>query len=55
MILAKKKKYTPRKDEDWDTEEAKEHRIIITEKEKAIGQKYRKFWDMKKGCWKKDG
>lgn len=53
--MAKKKKYIPRKDEEWDMEEAKEHRRVIAEKEKAIGQRYKKFWDIKNGCWKTDG
>ena len=53
--MAKKKKYTPREDPDWDIEEAKEHLRIIREKEKAIGEKYKKFWDKKNGCWKTDG
>ena len=34
--MAKKKKYVPKKEDDWDVEEAKEHRKIIEEKSKAI-------------------
>ena len=34
--MAKKKKYVPQEDDDWDAEEAKEHRQIIRAKEIAI-------------------
>ena len=51
--MAKKKKYVPRKDDDWDAEEAKEHRQIIREKEKAIREKYDKWWDTENKKWKK--
>ena len=51
--MAKKKKYVPRKDNDWDAEEAKEHRQIIREKEKAIREKYDKWWDTENKTWKK--
>jgi len=50
--MAKKKKYVPRKDDDWDIEEAREHRRIIKEKEKSITQKYNKWWDNDKHKWK---
>ena len=50
--MPKKKKYTPKEDDDWDMEEAKEHREAIKEKEKAITKKYKKWWDQKKGKWK---
>jgi hypothetical protein len=51
--MAKKKKtYTPKKDDDWDMEAAIEHRKIITEKEKVIRNKYKKWWDQKNGKWK---
>lgn len=50
--MAKKKKYEPIKDDDWDMEEAREHRRIIREKEKAIRRKYEKWWDNKTGKWK---
>ena len=50
--MAKKKKYTPKEDDDWDMEAAIEHRKIITEKEKAIKNKYKKWWDQKNKKWK---
>ena len=50
--MAKKKKYVPQKDDDWDVEAAKEHRRVISEKSKAITKKYKLFWDQKKGRWK---
>jgi len=51
--MAKKKKYIPKKDDDWDMEAAKEHRQIIKDKEKEIANKYKKWWDDKNGKWKK--
>ena len=51
--MAKKKKYTPRPDDDWDAEEAKEHRRVIRQKEKEIAQKYKQYWDSEKKSWKK--
>jgi hypothetical protein len=51
--MAKKKKYIPKEDDDWDIEAAKEHARLIKEKEKQILAKYRKFWDAEKRCWKK--
>ena len=53
-FMAKKKKYTPKKDDDWDIEEAREHRRIITEKSKAITEKYKLWWDSEKHTWKKE-
>tara|TARA_R100000008_G_C3521859_1_gene134440 strand:- start:22 stop:189 length:168 start_codon:yes stop_codon:yes gene_type:complete len=50
--MPKKKKYTPREDDDWDIEEAKEHRRIIAEKSKKIAEKYKKWWDSDKHRWK---
>lgn len=50
--MAKKKKYTPKEDDDWDIEEAKEHRRIISEKSKKITEKYKKWWDSKNHRWK---
>lgn len=52
--MAKKKKYTPRKDDNWDAETNKKHKIVIAEKEKEIIEKYRRWWDNEKGGWKKD-
>ena len=51
--MAKKKKYVPREDDDWDVEEAKEHRQIIRAKEIAIKNKYKKWWDTDNKCWRK--
>ena len=51
--MAKKKKYTPQKDDDWDFEADKEHRRIIAEKEKSIKESYKKWWDKKSNSWKK--
>ena len=50
--MAKKKKYIPKEDDDWDVEADTEHRRIIREKEKAIRDRYNKFWDQKNGRWK---
>ena len=51
--MAKKKKYEPREDDDWDIEEARAHRKIINEKIKSISDKYKKWWDKDKKTWKK--
>ena len=53
--MAKKKKYSPPSDDEWDFESAKEHRRIIAEKQKKIGEKYRKWWDKESNSWKKGG
>ena len=50
--MAKKKRYVPREDEDWNEEEAKEHRRVIREKEKQIQNKYKKGWDHELRQWK---
>ena len=50
--MAKKKKYKPREDDDWDAEAEKEHIQIIREKERAVKEKYRKGWDQNNKCWK---
>jgi len=48
----KKKKYQPREDDDWDLEEAREHRRVINEKIKSISETYKKWWDKDKKTWK---
>ena len=50
--MAKKKKYVPRKDDDWNEEAAKEHKQVIREKEKNIKDRYNKWWDSDKRKWK---
>ena len=45
--MAKKKKYSPPSDDEWDFDSDKEHRRIISEKQKKIGERYRKWWDKK--------
>ena len=50
--MAKKKKYVPKTDEDWNEQEARDHRKTIRAKEKAIIKKYKQWWDPKKGDWK---
>ena len=50
--MAKKKQYAPKKDDDWDEEAMKEHRRVILEKSKAITEKYKKWWDFERHCWK---
>ena len=50
--MAKKKKYKPRKDDDWDAEAEKEHIQIIREKERAVKEKYNKWWDQNNKCWR---
>jgi hypothetical protein len=50
--MAKKKKYVPSKDDDWDEEEIKKHRLVIKDKEVAINKKYKRWWDTKKKKWK---
>ena len=52
-MMAKKKKYVPRKDDDWDIEADKQHRKTIAEREKSITEKYRKWWDDEKREWRK--
>ena len=52
-MMAKKKKYMPKKDDDWDLEKAREHQKIINEKSKKITEKYKKWWDQEAGTWKK--
>jgi hypothetical protein len=54
MIMAKKKKYVPRKDDNWNLEADKEHKRVLAEKEKKIIEKYRRWWDDEKKGWKKD-
>ena len=51
--MAKKKKYVPRENDDWDAEEAKEHRQIIRAKEIAIKNKYKNWWDTDARAWRK--
>ena len=51
--MAKKKKYVPQEDDDWDAEEAREHRQIIRAKEKAIKAKYKKWWNTDTKNWRK--
>lgn len=51
--MTKKKKYIPKKDDDWDLEEARKHRKIINEKIKSISDTYKKWWDKDKKTWKK--
>tara|TARA_Y100000310_G_scaffold331275_1_gene404547 strand:+ start:206 stop:382 length:177 start_codon:yes stop_codon:yes gene_type:complete len=53
MMMAKKKKYVPRKDDGWDIEADKQHRKTIAEREKNITEKYRKWWDDEKRGWRK--
>ncbi len=52
VIMAKKKKYSPPKQDEEEIEKFKEHSKIINEKMKAITQKYKKWWDIKTGTWK---
>ena len=52
-MAPKKKKYTPRKDDDWDIEGARMHRQVIAEKSKAITEKYKTWWDSENKNWKK--
>ena len=54
MIMDKKKKYVPRKDDNWNLEADKEHQRVLAEKEKKIIEKYRRWWDDEKKGWKKD-
>ena len=51
--MAKKKRYVAKKDDEWDIEADKEHRKSIREKEKAIKEKYQRWWDQDKGVWKR--
>jgi hypothetical protein len=51
-LMTKKKKYTPRKGDDWSIEKAREHGKEITDKEKAIAKKYKQWWDIKNKKWK---
>jgi len=51
--MAKKKEYVPTKNDGWDEESDKEHRRIISEKQKEIGERYRKWWDKESNSWKK--
>ena len=50
--MAKKKNYVPKTKDDWNVEEAKEHRKVIEEKSKAIAEKYKKWWDTDKRKWR---
>ena len=50
--MAKKKKYVPRRDDNWDAEANKKHKRVLAEKEKKIIEKYRRWWDDKKHKWK---
>ena len=51
-MMAKKKKYTPQKDDDWNAEDARDHRRTIRENEKRINNKYKKWWDVDTKSWK---
>ena len=50
--MVKKKKYVPKEEDGWDAEEDKEHRRMITEKQKKIAEKYKNWWDSKNHKWK---
>ena len=52
-MAKKKKRYVPKENDGWNFESDKEHRRIITEKQKRIGEKYRKWWDKESNSWKK--
>ena len=48
----KKKKYVPKKTDEKELQEFRDHLKMINEKTKTINQKYRKWWDKEKGTWK---
>ena len=50
--MAKKKKYVPKEKNGWDEDAAKKHVHVIKEKETALHEKYKKWWDKKKKAWK---
>lgn len=50
--MAKKKKYKPNENDDWDIESDREHRRVIMEKQKQISAKYKKWWDVENKKWK---
>ena len=48
----KKKKYIPKKADERELQEYKDHLKMINEKTKNIVEKYRKWWDKEKKTWK---
>ena len=52
-MAKKKKKYIPKENDGWNFESDKEHRRVIAEKQKKIGEKYRKWWDKESNSLKK--
>ena len=48
----KKKKYIPKKADERELQEFKDHLKMINEKTKNIVEKYRKWWDKEKKSWK---
>lgn len=53
-LMAKKKKYTPKEDNEWDEDKIKEHGRVIRGKEVILHAKYKRWWDSKKHRWKPD-
>ena len=53
LIMAKKKKYQPKKTDQQNLKELKELTKTIDDKIKKISDTYKKWWDKDKGSWKK--
>ena len=49
----KKKKFNKPKTDEKELQEFRDHIKMINEKNKAISEKYRKWWDKDKKTWKK--
>ena len=48
----KKKKFSKPKTDEQELQRFREHLKMINEKNKAIAEKYRKWWDKDKRTWK---
>ena len=49
----KKKKYIPKKTDEKELQEFRDHLKMINDKTKKIVEKYRTWWDKEKKTWKK--
>ena len=48
----KKKKYIPKKTDEKELQDFRDHLKLINEKTRLIVEKYRKWWDKEKKTWK---
>ena len=53
VVPPKKKKYIPKKTDEKELQEFRDHLRMINEKTRTIVEKYRKWWDKDTRTWKK--